>query len=304
MLVVASLAFATSAPLARAAAPLSPLIIAAGRCLIASLALACVRPRELWASLRRLKTRASPERRAVLLAGALLALHFALFLSGLAATSLPAAVALVSLEPLGVVLAAWVAFGLRPTRGEGTGVVVATLGALVVASGAGTGEQRLFGDALVVGAVVVYGAYVAAARHLRGALPMIASAALVFGVAGLLLVPAAALVGRFSAAPLVVPPLASSAWVFVVLLGVVPTLIGHTLVQVAARRVPPAVVALVSPGETVGSLAIGAVLLQASPTPREAAGVVVVLLGATVAILGGRSSSRIAELSDVGEAGG
>ncbi len=158
VVLVASLAFATSAPLARAAAPMSPLLIAAARCAVAALALGCLQPRALVRSLRGLT---ASQRRALVAAGALLAVHFALFLSGLATTSLPAAVALVSLEPLGVVLAAWAAFGMRPTRGEGAGVLVATAGALGVASGAGQGEQRLLGDLLVLAAVAFYAAYVA-----------------------------------------------------------------------------------------------------------------------------------------------
>jgi drug/metabolite transporter (DMT)-like permease len=93
--------------------------------------------------------------------------HFGLFLDGLAHTSLPAAVALVSLEPLAVVLAAWMAFGLRSKRREIAGVVLATLGAAWVARAAGTGENRIAGDLMVLAAVVAYGAYVATARGLR-----------------------------------------------------------------------------------------------------------------------------------------
>jgi drug/metabolite transporter (DMT)-like permease len=68
----------------------------------------------------------------------------------------------------------------------------------------------------------------------------------------------------------------------------VPTLVGHTLVQRASRTASPSLVALVSPGETLGSLAIGAVALRAWPTPVEAAGAALILGGATMAILWGR----------------
>ena len=68
----------------------------------------------------------------------------------------------------------------------------------------------------------------------------------------------------------------------------VPTLVGHTLVQSAARRVAPAVVALVSPGETIGSLGIGALALAAWPSRVESVGALLVVGGATIAILGRR----------------
>ena len=272
---VASLAFATSSPLAKGATGIAPVAIAAGRCAVATLAIVLLDPRATWRAVTGLQPR---HRGALLLAGALLAAHFALFLAGLAATSLPAAVALVSLEPLAVVVAAWVAFGLRPTRGEGIGVLVATAGALVVAGGAGSGEHRLAGDAMVVAAVVLYGAYVAAARGLRDSMPVMPYAASVYGIATLLLGPFAI----HAAAATSAPPLRSL--LFVVALGLVPTLVGHTLVQSAARHVSPAIVALVSPGETLGAMAIGAALLGEMPTSTEAIGALIILAGSALAI--------------------
>jgi drug/metabolite transporter (DMT)-like permease len=276
---LASLAFATSSPLAKSAAGVAPMAIAGGRCAVASLAIALAMPRATRAAVAGLK----PQHRLALpIAGLLLAGHFALFLGGLATTSLPAAVALVSLEPLAVVLAAWIAFGLRPTRGEGAGVLVASAGAMVVASGAGSGEHRLLGDLLILGAVVVYGAYVAFARGLRDSMPVLPYAAAVYGIAGVALAPFA-LATQHGAGT-------AWGWTAVVLLGLIPTLVGHTLVQASARRVSPAIVALVSPGETIGSLLIGAVALGAWPSGREAAGTALVLAGATIAIFGAQRS--------------
>ena len=278
LVVVAALAFSTSSPLARLAVGISPVAVAAGRTLIAAVAIFAVTPR---ASARAILALSAKQRLALAGAGALLAAHFALFLLGLAWTSLPAAVALVSLEPLSVVLAAWVAFGIRPTRHEGVGVVVATCGALVVASSAGHGEHTLVGDGTVLGAVILFGAYVASARGLRGAMPALPYAASVYAVCTLVLAPVAL--------PLALgaqPPHAT--WAAIVALGLVPTLIGHTLVQTAARSVPPAVVAMSSPGETVGSLLIGALAMGAIPTAREGCGALLVIAGATLAIIGKR----------------
>jgi drug/metabolite transporter (DMT)-like permease len=279
LVVVAALAFATSAPLARSAVGISPVAVAAGRTLVAAVVIFALTPKS---SARALAALSGKERAALAGVGALLAAHFALFLLGLAWTSLPAAVALVSLEPLSVVIAAWIAFGLRPTRYEGIGVVVATLGALVVASGAGRGEHTLVGDVTVLGAVALFGAYVAAARGLRDAMPALPYAGSVYAVCTLVLAPFAVPLALGAAPPW-------TTWGAILLLGLVPTLIGHTLVQTAARSVPPAVVAMVSPGETVGSLLIGALAMGAVPTLREGAGAVLVIVGATLAIVFGRA---------------
>jgi len=273
----ASLAFAVSSPLTKRAVGLSALGIAAGRCGVAAMAILVLAPR---VTARALAALDGKSRLALAGAGALLAVHFALFIGGLLHTSLPAAVALVSLEPLAVVLGGWLAFGLTPSRREAVGIGLATAGAFVVTRGAGEGEHRLLGDAMVVGAALVYGAYVMAARGLRERIPVLPYAGAVYGVACVLLLPGA--IATAVAEHAAAPPTAT--WGCVVALGLVPTLVGHTLVQRAARTVAPAVVALVSPGETIGSIAIGAVWLGAWPSTYEWTGAGLVLAGVVLAL--------------------
>ncbi len=280
----ASLAFATSGPLARVARPEHPLFVAFGRVFLASALLFLFDLRGAFGAVRTLR---GPARNAVLLGGALLAAHFAAFLWGIDATSLPAAIALVSLEPLSVVVAAWLLHGDRPTRGEAVGVLVATTGGFVVARGAGAGEHRLLGDALVIVAVAFYGVYVAVVRHTRDALAAKHAAALVYLVAALALLAAVAL----APITLVWPPPQRSV-LAIVGLAVIPTLIGHTAVQTASRYLSPSTIALVSPGESVGGIAIAALMMNARPTAVEAAGALIIVFGATIAIVGqGRPAS-------------
>lgn len=243
-------------------------------------------------ALREIATLSNRQRAGVAFAGALLAGHFALFLAGLGSTSLAAAVALVSLEPIAVVLAAFVAFRVRPSLRETVGLGVATIGALVVASAAGQGEHRVVGDVLVLGAVVLYGAYVAAARGLRDALSPLPYAVAVYAVASLVLLPFAIPLAMHAPA---LP--ARGALVAVMTMALIPTAIGHSLVQTTARRASPALVALVAPGETVGSLAIGAFVMGTPPTWIEGVGAAIILVGATVvAISRGSSESRRSSL--------
>lgn len=277
LVALAAAAAATSSPLAKLAHGLSFAQIGAGRCAVGALLLLALAPRVTWRAVAGLDGRG---RLAVIGGGVLLGLHFALFLGGLLATSLPAAAALVSLEPLAVVVAAWAAFGARPNAREQIGIALATAGAAVVARGAGQGEHTLLGDALVIGAVVVYGAYVAFARWIGSAMPTTSYAACVFGVAACTL---AVAVPFAPSDPHVTP--GSASWLAVLGLGLVPTALGHTLLQRAARRVPPSIVALVAPGETLGSILIGAAM-GAWPSRVEWAGAVLVMLGASVAVRG------------------
>jgi len=287
VVVLAGLAFSTSGPFARLAHPADPMLIAFGRVLVATCVLFALDARGVLASARQLTGR---QRLATAGAGALLAVHFWLFLWGLTETSFPAAMSLISLEPLAVVLCAWLLFRIRPSRSEQIGVVVATVGALIVARGAGAGAHRLLGDGLVLGAVVLFGFYVMAARGLRDALPARHYATLVYGAATLTLLPAVLWSPSLGVSSMLSLPGHSLAWILAI--GLVPTVIGHTMVQAAARRLSPAVVALVSPGETLGAIAIGVVALGVVPTATELAGAVVIVSGAAWAILGGRPRDR------------
>jgi drug/metabolite transporter (DMT)-like permease len=275
LVALAAAAFATASPLAKLAhgVPFAPL--AAGRCAIAAIGLLLVRPRDTLRAVAAL----SPRHRVSLVsAGLLLAAHFGFFLGGLLATSLAAAAALVSLEPLAVVVAAWLAFRERPTRREQVGLAIAVAGALVVASGAGQGQHSLKGDALVLAGVAFFGAYVALARGLRDAMPMAPYAASVYSVAAVALAPLAV-----ALAPTAPVPAESIA--VVVALGLVPTLVGHTLMQRAARVVPSSIAALACPGETVGAILLGTCIGHA-PSTAEWAGATFVVVGAAIAVTG------------------
>jgi drug/metabolite transporter (DMT)-like permease len=277
---VASVAFAVAGPLARLARPLHPLLVAFSRVALAAIVLSALDPRGTARAFAQLSLR---QRASVFGAGAILAVHFALFLWGLDQTSLPAAFSLISLEPLGVVLFAWAFFGIRPTRREQLGLLLATAGALIVSLAAGTGEHRLLGDLLIVGAVVLYGLYVSVARALRDAIPATSYAALVYASAAVVLALALPFTPRvFDGAW----PLPIKSTLAVVGLALIPTVIGHTAVQTASRTLPPALVALVCPCETVGGILLGAALLGAIPAPVEIAGTAIILAGATIAILG------------------
>jgi drug/metabolite transporter (DMT)-like permease len=276
---IAAAVFATSGPIAKVIETVHPIGVACGRTGLAALGLLLLDGRAIVGAWR-----AAPLREwgRALLAGVLLAAHFGAYLGGLAATSLAAASALVSIEPIAVLAVAALVHGLHPRRAEIVGVALATLGAFVVGSAAGHGEHRLAGDLLVVASVFLYGFYVAAARGVSPAIPSRAYAAFVYGAASLVLVPVIALLPEAQRRP------SPGDSLRVLALAVFPTLIGHTLIQRGASRVRPAVLALVSPGETIGAIAIGACMLQMPPSGREWAGIVVVLAGTTLAAAASR----------------
>lgn len=286
LVLVASLAFGTSAPLARIALPADPILVVFVRLALAALILAVSDIRGLAAALCGIAHPGHAHKadaRHVLLAGAALALHFAFFTWGLFHTSLAAAVSFVAMEPLAVVLAFWAMHGKKPTRGEQAGLALAIAGALVFALEPGAGaatEHTLIGDAAVFAAVLLYGVYVALMGKVAGlgvrhaAVAVYASAALTMAVAVAFIQPWASPTW----------PLPATSWLAMAGLALIPTICGHTLVQAAARRLPPATVGLVSPGETLFALLIGTVFLGLWPQPRELAGCALILAGIVTAM--------------------
>jgi drug/metabolite transporter (DMT)-like permease len=77
-------------------------------------------------------------------------------------------------------------------------------------------------------------------------------------------------------------------------IALIPTIIGHTSVQAAARTLPPAIVSLVSPGETLGGLLVAAIFLHEIPKPQECVGAALILSGVLFAIFGPISSAQTA----------
>lgn len=276
---LASTAFAVSSPMARFARPAHPLFVAFGRVALASLILLVLDVSGVWRHFREIS---GATRLRIFICGALLGAHFALFQAGLDATSIPAAVSLISLEPVGVVFAALLFFREWPSRREQIGVVLATMGAAVIAFAAGSGEHKLVGDLLVLGAVALFGFYVAAARAIRNALPPQHAGSIIYAVAALVILLVLPWAGAFTN----VPELPRRSFLAIAGIALIPTIIGHTSVQAASRSLPPAIVSLVSPGETLGSLLIAALFLHDIPKPQELVGATLILSGVLVAIFG------------------
>lgn len=135
---------------------------------------------------------------AVLLGSATcVALHFALWVYSLDATSLPHSLLFVSCEPLVLALLAWLR-GARLSRGEVGGTALGFCGAAVIAAGHVShahGERQVsaVGDLAAFLACVAFVAYLSAGQHLREwipiylfMLPIVACAALQLGAVGVL----------------------------------------------------------------------------------------------------------------------
>lgn len=211
-------------------------------------------------------------------AGVLLAGHFALWIGSLSFTTVTASVVLVCLQPVFVAVGGALFLRERVAAPVMAGIAIALVGAILIATDAG-GEAGVGGDDVgsVLGNVLALGGAVAIAAYvlaLRGQTSdVLATAAVITTTAALATLPAVLLAD----APLWPATTTSALWLLALALG--PQVIGHTALNAALRHLPAAVVSGSILLEPVVASALAFVVLDERAGPRTLVGSVVTLVG-------------------------
>lgn len=222
--------------------------------------------------------------RTTLLAGVMLALHFATWITSLTYTTVAASVSLAATAPLWVALLAW-AFQRRPPSALTLlGALIAVAGAAVIgyadagaASGGAAGGRPLLGDGLALTGAAAAGAYLLLGRHAQAhGLGLQAYAGSAYAVAALVLAPLPLVVG----APYLGYP--SATYLAVIALALVPQLVGHTGINYAAKHLDTTLVASALLLEPIGAGLLALLLFREQPAPLTVVGAAVLLVGVAV----------------------
>jgi drug/metabolite transporter (DMT)-like permease len=211
--------------------------------------------------------------RGVLLAsGISLGLHFATWIASLDYTSVAASVLLVNTTPLFTLGFSWWLLGERASAGVITAMAIALGGACLIAAGDwGQGAGSLKGDALATIGAATLSLYHVVGRGLRDALPLSAYVLGVWATAAATL----ALLAFAAQVPLVgYPP---RTFAFFVALALVPTVLGHGLVNRSLRSIAAPTVGLFLLGEPIGASILAYLFFEEVPPPLTIAGGVLVL---------------------------
>lgn len=239
-LTIAVLAVSAAPLLIRLAQPAPALVIAAARVLLAAVILGLWGYRQ-WADIIRLRRR---ELGLILLAGLSLAAHFALWIRSLSLTSTSASVALVATQPIFAGLMGYIVMREGFRRQEIIGVIIAGIGSLILAGGdlGGTSSDALLGDALAVGGAVAVPAYLLVGRALRDRVSLLAYLSAVNAIAGVALVLGALAMGVNW--ELINSKVGSEELFALLGLGLICSVLGHTLLNYCVRLVPVHLVSL------------------------------------------------------------
>jgi drug/metabolite transporter (DMT)-like permease len=263
------------------------LVLAALRMTFAALALT-----PTWRSLR---PHHLPRRSLIysLLAGLLLAAHFAAWITSLSYTSIAASTTLVTTNPIWVALLSWWIWGDRPSGMTSLGIGVALLGSGIIGlSGLSdldrvtVGANPLLGNSLaLLGSWAVSGYFLLSRTAQQNGISTQHHVTITYTTAALALLPLPAL-ARASYG-------GHDPWVYVYisLMALFPQLIGHTSLNWAVRWISPTLVTLVILAEPVGSGILGLLIFQENPGPMVLFGAMILLSGVAIAALGSRPPS-------------
>jgi drug/metabolite transporter (DMT)-like permease len=277
LLFLGVVAVSFSAPLIRLAeAP--PLAIAFYRNAFAALLLLPL----AWARHRdEVRTLTPGDRGRLLLAGALLAMHFIVWIPSVTLTTVAASTVLVNSQPVFAAAGGKLLFGEAISRVTVLGIVVALLGAAVISGGDfGASPRAFLGDLLALGGAVFAAGYLLIGRSLRQRLSLLTYAGVVYSVCALVLVPTMLL----SRTPFTGHQ--PETWLMFVLLAVGPQILGHTTFNFLLRDLDATVIAVAVMGEPVGATLLALLFFGEAPSALALIGGLLVLLGIYVGLRG------------------
>jgi drug/metabolite transporter (DMT)-like permease len=208
------------------------------------------------------------------ISGVLLAFHFILWFESLNYTSVTSSVVLVTLQPLFAFIGGYVFFKEKLTIGAFLSGMLAIVGSMIISWGDfQISGKALFGDILALLACVMVTGYWLFGQDLRKRLSLMTYTYIVYGVSSLTLL-LYVLVFHY--------PLLSYGkidWLCFILLAIVPTLLGHSLMNWSVKWVSAATISMSILFEPVGAAILAYFLLGEIIQPSQWIGGTFILTG-------------------------
>lgn len=220
-----------------------------------------------------------------LAAGICLALHFATWITSLSFISIAASSTLVSTTPIWVALLSWLWFREKLSVVGLSGIGIACLGAVLIASGgfddATVQSNASLGNSLALAGSWMYSLYLLLGHKAQQeGLGLGGYVAIAYSTGAILLIPLPILFGTpYTGYPPVV-------YLYMLLIAILSQVIGHTSLNWAINQISPTLVTLATLFEPVGASILGYVFLNEIPGLLTLIGAVVLLMGVACVIVG------------------
>lgn len=257
-------------------------LLAALRLIIAAVILAPLFIRDLR---RQTNTTLSGCLRRSMIPGILLAVHFISWIAASRMTPAANASLIVNLVPVALPVMLFILLRERLSRREIYGTIMALSGmALLTASDFKLNREYFLGDLLCLGSMLFFALYLAWARRHQGSdgpwlyiVPLYAIA----GLLSLAILPAAAALGISD--PL--RPLSLHDLLMILGLAVLPTVFGHSILNISMKRIRGQVVSIVNMGQFIFAAILAYFLLDEIPAASFLPASIMIVLGSALAVI-------------------
>lgn len=265
-----------------------PVLIAASRLFIASVALTPIALGRYWTNIARI----SPADLLLMaISGICLAIHFTAWVSSLQYTTVLVSVVIVSTGPIWVAILEVIFLRIRLSKLVVTGLLVALIGGaligipfenatsletLVFAADSGTVTGGLLA---LLGALSV-SVYMLIGRKLRAKIPVVPYVWLVYSIATIFMLA----VILATATPVL--GFSMQGYAILLAMGLVPQLIGHSSLNYLLEHFPAALVSMFSQLEPIGSAVLAVLLFRELPPNQQILGSLIIVVGVVLASRG------------------
>lgn len=213
-----------------------------------------------------------------LVLGILLGLHFILFVSAVADTTILNATVLVNTAPIFSMLISSFLFKVKPSHAAVIGVFVSFMGVGIIAfadSSPSALSVHLKGDIEAVLAAVAEGFYLNYGREMRGKVPLSLLMIAIYSVSALTV----AVASIVTSSPLTFTISQPSPILFLIGLGIVPTAFAHTFYFSSLSHLKSYETAAMAFLEPIGATLLGIAVFSEIPNPLFIVGAFLVLCG-------------------------
>jgi len=225
-----------------------------------------------------------------LIAGIFLALHFASWISSLEYTSIASSVVLVTTTPLWVAIFSPILLKEKNNPKIWIGISIAIIGSIIVSNSQscrinsgfvinceGLGDllsgRNFLGNFLALAGAWMIAGYIIVGRRLRNKYSLTFYAFCVYTISAILLVIWATLSGF----PFI--GFSNTTYMWMILLGIFPQLIGHSTFNWALGYLPASFVSVAFMAEPIGTIILAFLLLNEAPQIGEICGGLLILFG-------------------------
>lgn len=250
-----------------------PTVLSAGRLLIAAAFLTPV----WWLAVRKRGFFAWHDLRIALPGAFFLCVHFITWIMGVRMTGAASATLIVNLCPVLMPFAVWIVIREKIVLGEVLGSAIAIVGVIVLASSKQTGGTTWQGDAMCAFSLIFVVAYMLCTRIWAKGRSIWLYIVPLYWIAGVLTLPVASLeVGH-----------AQWTWHSVTMLlglGLIPTVIGHSITNIAMVRLPSQTVSTLGLMQFIPATFMAWLLLHETPSLHFYLAAMLVLAGALIVV--------------------